>query len=75
MFERLAGNFFQINHTQDINMVTYGNQFAVPHPRMQQRQLGHTVFDLITAPALMTAPPWPITWFSLIIAHLTIFWH
>ena len=35
-----------------------------------------TVFDLITAPALITAPPpWLFTLFSLIIAHLTIFWH
>ena len=33
-----------------------------------------TVFDLITAPALITAPPPPdFTLFSLIIGHLTIF--
>ena len=52
----------------------------------------NTVFDLITAPALITAPndfllyfhllwptwqsfSWLFTLFSLIIAHLTIFWH
>ena len=34
----------------------------------------HTVFDLITAPALITPPPPDFfTLFSLIIAHLTIF--
>ena len=33
-----------------------------------------TVFDLITAPALITTPPHRLfTLFSLIIAHLTIF--
>ena len=32
-----------------------------------------TVFDLITAPALITAPPWLFTLFLLIIGHLTIF--
>ena len=32
-----------------------------------------TVFDLITAPALITPPPWHLTLFSPIIAHLTIF--
>ena len=35
----------------------------------------YTVFDLITAPALITPPPrlWLFTIFSLIIAHLMIF--
>ena len=32
----------------------------------------YTVFDLITAPALIP-PPWLFTIFSLIIAHLMIF--
>ena len=36
----------------------------------------NTLFDLITAPALITAPPLTFfTLFLLIIAHLTIFWH
>ena len=33
----------------------------------------NTVFDLITAPSLITAPPGLFTLFSLIISHLTIF--
>ena len=33
----------------------------------------HTIFDLITAPALITAPSLLILLFSLNIAHLTIF--
>ena len=36
-------------------------------------EITDTVFDLITAPALITAPPWLFTLFSVIIGHLTIF--
>ena len=39
---------------------------------IRSRSNADTVFDLITAPALITAP-WLFTLLSFIIAHLTIF--
>ena len=45
----------------------YISQLLYEYPK-----IGNTVFDLITAPALITPPP-PTFLFSLILAHLTIF--
>ena len=42
-------------------------------PEKVKCDIMNTVFYLITAPALITAPTWLFTLFSLIIAHLTIF--
>ena len=55
------------------NTTTHFNVSGQTQSRKSKGCSHTTVFDLITAPALITALPWLLTLFSLIIAHLTIF--